>query len=294
MVTVFTPTYNRKELLQELKSSLDKQSNMDFEWVIIDDGSVDHTDEIVNQWIGNTNYVIRYYKQENSGKHIAFNKAVEVSNGDIFVCVDSDDQLLPAAIERIKSSFQKVSLMDIGVVYPRIDRYGKFSDNWKKIDSQRIDIIDLKEVYGIVESAIAIKMSILKRKKPFTKFKNEKFLPEAWLYLDLCRYGKFLVDSYGYYVSEYQENGLTRNLWGLWKNNYRGVLATLQKKYDISGKYAYFRREVVRLKIILNIGSLCFAANINVFGVTPSKVKSLIFLIPAWVIYKMRYRINKT
>ena len=148
MVTVFTPTYNRKILLQELKKSLDKQSDMDFEWIIIDDGSTDNTTEIINQWAKNTKYSVKYYKQKNSGKHIAFNKAVEMASGDIFICVDSDDQLTQNAIEKIKSEFQKTSLMDIGVVSPRIDKYGKGNNNWKKIDSQRVDIIDLKEVYG--------------------------------------------------------------------------------------------------------------------------------------------------
>ena len=175
MVTVFTPTYNRKILLQELKKSLDKQSDMDFEWIIIDDGSTDNTTEVVNQWAKDTKYSVKYYKQKNSGKHIAFNKAVEMASGDIFICVDSDDQLTQNAIEKIKSEFQKTSLMDIGVVSPRIDKYGKGNNNWKKIDSQRVDIIDLKEVYGIVESAIAIRTSVLKKNTPFIKFEQRQF-----------------------------------------------------------------------------------------------------------------------
>lgn len=82
MVTVFTPTYNRKILLQELKKSLDKQSDIDFEWIIIDDGSTDNTTEVVNQWAKDTKYSVKYYKQKNSGKHIAFNKAVEMASGE--------------------------------------------------------------------------------------------------------------------------------------------------------------------------------------------------------------------
>ena len=215
---------------------------------------------------------------------------MEIASGDIFICVDSDDQLKQNAIEKIKSEFQKASLMDIGVVSPRTDKYGKVNNNWKKIDSQRVDIIDLKEVYGIVESAIAIRTSVLKKNTPFIEFENEKFLPEGWLYLDLCCQGKFLVDSEGYYISEYQETGLTKNLWKHWKNNYHGVLATLQKKYEVSKKYDFLRREKIRAKIVLNIDSLCFATGINVFENTPSKIKSLILFAPAWIVYKKRYK----
>lgn len=276
-------------MLQRLKACLDKQTDTDFEWIIIDDGSTDHTEEYVNEWMQCAGYPIRYDRQENSGKHVAFNRAVNMAKGDIFVCVDSDDQLIPEAIEWIKSDFSKLSLRDIGVISPRISGKGIREANWSKIDSKEIDIIDLKEIYGITESAIAIRMSVLKNNEPFIKFENEKFLPESWLYLELCRSGKFLASDRGYYIPEYQETGLTKNLWSHWKNNPRGVIATLRKKYDVSKKYDFFKREIVRTKIILNINSLCLAARINIFKITPSKIKSTVLFIPAWFVYRIRY-----
>ena len=44
MITIFTPTFNRKDLLGRLKISLDNQNCQDFEWVIVDDGSNDGTE----------------------------------------------------------------------------------------------------------------------------------------------------------------------------------------------------------------------------------------------------------
>lgn len=289
MLTIFTPTYNRVELLQLLKASLDRQSDTDFEWIILDDGSTDDTSKVVNDWLQCDRYPIRYCKQKNSGKHIAFNKAVKMAKGDIFICVDSDDQLLPKAVEMIKSDFLKLSPSNVGVVSPRVNKKGECEKNWSRINFKEIDIIDLKELYGIVESAIAIRTSVLKRKEPFVKFQNEKFLPESWLYLDLCKEGKFLVNSKGYYISEYQETGLTKNLWKHWKNNYQGILATLRKKYEISQKYNFCKRKKVQAKIILNMNSLCFSTHINIFEVTPSKIESCILFIPAWIICNIRY-----
>lgn len=262
---------------------------MNFEWIIIDDGSTDRTMEMVNEWIQCTRYAIRYEKQKNSGKHVAFNKAVKMAKGDIFICVDSDDQLVPEAVEWIEDDFSKLSLSNIGVVSPRINRNGICESGWNKINFKEIDIIDLKELYGIVESAIAIRMSVLKNNEPFIKFENEKFLPESWLYLDLYKLGKFLVHNRGYYISEYQETGLTKNLWKHWKNNPQGILATLEKKYNVSKKYNFAKREKVQTKVILNINSLCFAVHTNIFKITPSKAKSVILFVPAWIIYRIRY-----
>jgi glycosyltransferase involved in cell wall biosynthesis len=292
MVTIFTPTYNRKNLLLNLKVSLDNQIDRDFEWIIVDDGSTDDTERAVSSWLHNVDYFIRYYKQQNSGKHCAFNKAVKMAQGDIFVCVDSDDVLTPEAVGLIKSSFLDLDSQDVGVVSPRVNRKGEQEPEWQHIDSKKVDIIDLKEVYGIVESAIAIRTNILQKEEPFIEFENEKFLPEGWLYLDLSRKGKFIAKSKAYYISEYQETGLTKNIWNHWENNYQGVLATLKKKYEVSKKYDFVNCQKVQIKTILNINSLCLATHQNVFKITPSKMKSIIFFVPSWCVYRIRYRKN--
>ena len=63
MVTVFTPTYNRKHILPQLYKSLQNQTCKLFEWLIVDDGSIDGTEEMVNNWINTEDqFPIRYYK----------------------------------------------------------------------------------------------------------------------------------------------------------------------------------------------------------------------------------------
>ncbi len=82
-VTVFTPTFNRGNVLYRVFESLCAQTFKDFEWIIIDDGSNDNTKELVNSYILQNNFPIVYRYQENSGKHIAMNRAVEIARGDI-------------------------------------------------------------------------------------------------------------------------------------------------------------------------------------------------------------------
>jgi glycosyltransferase involved in cell wall biosynthesis len=64
LISVFTPTYNRASLLRKLYDSLCVQSFTDFEWLIVDDGSADNTEEIVNDFIAENKIGIRYIKQQ--------------------------------------------------------------------------------------------------------------------------------------------------------------------------------------------------------------------------------------
>jgi glycosyltransferase involved in cell wall biosynthesis len=90
-VTVFTPTYNREKVLYGVYESLKKQSNYNFEWLIVDDGSIDETKSLVEKWIGEGIIDIKYIFQENQGKTIAHNTGVKNAQYNLFFCVDSDD-----------------------------------------------------------------------------------------------------------------------------------------------------------------------------------------------------------
>ena len=59
--TIFTPTYNRRELLKKLYGSLKNQVYKDFEWVIVDDGSTDGTEEAVKEFLSENILDIKYF-----------------------------------------------------------------------------------------------------------------------------------------------------------------------------------------------------------------------------------------
>lgn len=101
-ITVFTPTYNRAYIIENLYRSLQRQTFRDFEWLIVDDGSTDHTEEVVAAWQReNNDFPIRYYKKENGGKCRAINYGVDRAEGELFFNVDSDDYLLDDALEKV-------------------------------------------------------------------------------------------------------------------------------------------------------------------------------------------------
>ena len=104
-LTIFTPTYNRAHTISRVyKSILHQDPNLldEIEWLIVDDGSSDNTESIVREWMdASLPFTLRYIKQTNGGKHIAFNRAVQEAHGDYFFTVDSDDWLADDSIKNI-------------------------------------------------------------------------------------------------------------------------------------------------------------------------------------------------
>ena len=74
-ITIVTPTYNRANKLEKVFESLKKQTRKDFEWLVIDDGSIDNTKDIIEILKKEADFDVFYYKQDNQGKHIALNRA---------------------------------------------------------------------------------------------------------------------------------------------------------------------------------------------------------------------------
>ena len=114
-LTVFTPTYNRAHTLPRVFESLQRQTSRDFRWLIVDDGSTDGTRGLVEQWRGCADFAVEYLYQPNSGKHNAHNRAVACTETELFAIVDSDDELLPTAVERITSAWKAADAQKAGL-----------------------------------------------------------------------------------------------------------------------------------------------------------------------------------
>ncbi|MGC8972440.1 MAG: glycosyltransferase family A protein, partial [bacterium] len=107
-ITLFTPTYNREKLLSRLYESIKRQSFSNFEWIIVDDGSTDNTEQMVESWLKESTFDIRYFYQQNSGKHIAINKGVREARGELFFIIDSDDWLGDDSLQDIWQTWQSI------------------------------------------------------------------------------------------------------------------------------------------------------------------------------------------
>lgn len=100
LVSVFTPTYNRADKVHRVWESLLSQTYQDFEWIIVDDGSVDNIQEVVDEYIKIATFNIVFERlPSNKGKHVAMNKAVSLARGFLFLIADSDDAFKPTALD---------------------------------------------------------------------------------------------------------------------------------------------------------------------------------------------------
>ena len=103
--SVFTPSYNRAKTLPRLYEALKRQTDRNFEWIIVDDGSADNTKETVEKFISDRpDFNITYKYQTNKGKHIATNVAAQIAKGEFFITIDSDDSVKDDALERMEQN----------------------------------------------------------------------------------------------------------------------------------------------------------------------------------------------
>lgn len=117
-ITIFTPTYNRAYCLDGCYKSLLRQTNKDFIWMIIDDGSTDNTKELVDSWQKQKNgFEIVYIYKENGGMHTAYNTAYANMTTELSMNVDSDDWLTDNAVEKVLSFWQANRRHDVGGIY---------------------------------------------------------------------------------------------------------------------------------------------------------------------------------
>lgn len=100
--TVMTPSFNRAHTLHRVFDSLVQQVGVDFEWLVVDDGSTDETAAVVQAWQRQADFPVRYVWQANAHKKAAFNHGVREARGAWLVALDSDDALRPDALANMR------------------------------------------------------------------------------------------------------------------------------------------------------------------------------------------------
>ena len=117
LFTVVMSTYNRAHLVPRAINSVLNQSYQNFELIIVDDASTDHTEEICRSF-QSANNKIRYYKQkQNKGTLAAKNQGIDLATGDYIAFLDDDDELLKKALETAFHKFRELAPEDVKIIW---------------------------------------------------------------------------------------------------------------------------------------------------------------------------------
>lgn len=272
-LTIFTPTYNRAYCLPRLYESLLKQDSNDFEWLVIDDGSVDDTPSLLKKWLDERRIDIRYFRVANGGKQRAINMALEKAVGKFFFILDSDDYIEPYSVSWIKEAFSKVPSENryIGISGVKIDVNGRRLSVLKFKDY--VDASNLERVkWGLnVDMAEVFYTEKLKQYK-FEVWDGEIFLPEAVVWNKIALDG-YILRWYDkpFYICEYQPDGLSHGGWRLLRDNPMGYA----KLFQLESKLCKDSKE--KLKKFVYWGSCCMLGREIFYYLKYKPVKSIVF-----------------
>ena len=234
LLTIFTPTFNRKHYLPQLYESLKKQMDKDcFEWLIVDDGSTDGTNELVDTWINEKHLEIRYLYQENRGKMVAHNTGVLNCSTKYFLCVDSDDFLVDNAISSVKDLLQNVSINSnlAGLIAYKCDKNGKLICGEFNQDSSTLNDLYRNGFWG--DTTLIYKTSALKNHL-FPEIESEKFITEDYVYSQIDEEYEMFLFPKPLIICEYLNDGYTKSAIKLLFNNPKGMSLYYNLKIKLS------------------------------------------------------------
>ncbi|MBF0100284.1 MAG: glycosyltransferase [Desulfobacterales bacterium] len=190
-VSVIIPTYNRAWIVREAIDSVIQQKTQDIEIIVVNDGSIDHTSGILNEYEDK----IRVIDQPNKGVSAARNTGIRNSSGQFIAFLDSDDYWLPEKLSSQIRFFQMNPDAFIGQTQEIWIRNGIRIYPQKKHQKQSGYFFERSlEMCLISPSAVMLKRSLLDEVGLF-----DETLPacedyDFWLRVTL-NYPVFLIDE---------------------------------------------------------------------------------------------------
>lgn len=282
-ITICTPTYNRGHLLKNIYDSIAIQQFNDFEWLIIDDGSTDNTEQIVNGFINEKLINIKYIKKENGGKHTALNIGIDNAKGELFWIVDSDDYIKEESLKYVWEQWEKIDKKQCFAGIAGLRGYKDGSIIGTKTFGEYIDTdaLSYRYKYRIIGDKSEIYRSDILKKYRFPEFQGEKYLTEAVVWNRIANDGLNLrYLNKVIYICEYLEGGLTntsdKNIMDSWKGT------TLYYKELLSYKEVPLRDKILNgARAYLHY---CYEKKIGFKGIL-NITKNPMYILLSWIIY---------
>ena len=213
MLSIITPAYNRGDLLNECFQSLNSQTEMDFEWIVVDDGSTDNTEEIMRRIVdADKAFHVTYIKKENGGKHTALNASHPYIQGKYVLILDSDDKLKEDAVELVLQNWRKYeNELEIGMLIFLKENEQHVLCAYAKDEYKPVDLLNYKRTSVMSSDCCEVLRAEWFKKYPFPVFAGERFLAETALWYRVGLSTKCIYINKVIYICQYMEDGLTKS-----------------------------------------------------------------------------------
>lgn len=271
-ITIFTPTYNRVHTLVRTYNSLCQQTCKDFEWLIIDDGSTDNTYEIVQEWIEESDFKIRYIYKENGGLYTGYNTAYANINTELNVCIDSDDYMPINAVEiilnkwELKDSNKYAGIIGLDFYHNKRTPIGGYFPKELQ-DVFLLDLYTKKIHFG--DTKQVMRTDLMKKVAPMEGFPNEKNFNPIYLLLQVCDEFPLLVLNENLCFVDYQENdSMSKAIYQQYRNSPKSLAK--QRLLEMSLKRSNLKNN---FRVAIHYISSCiFAKDRQWFMKSPQKL----------------------
>lgn len=248
LITVFTPTFNREKYLRRVYESLLRQSDRRFVWLVVDDGSTDSTRDAVAAFAANENgFEIKYCHKKNGGLHTAYNRAIELCETLLFVCVDSDDILTDNAVSSVLSHLNEIKSSDTaGFVAPNALPDGNLIGGALP-NADNVHIGELKYRYhhrGDVK--MIYKTDVLREFAPMPVYDGEKTFNPVYLFMRADEKYTLAVLREPVSVIDYSTNGMHTEVFAAYESSPQSF-AELRRQFmrdRFAPPYAVFRNAI--------------------------------------------------
>lgn len=272
-LTVFTPTYNRVHTLVRTYESLCRQTCGDFEWLVIDDGSTDNTEEVVAHWITEGKIIIRYIKKDNGGLHTGYITAYANIYTELNVCIDSDDYMPDNAVEIIVRTWTEKGrgrndiagirgldfIMNEGPI-------GGFFPEFMECKYWELD--DIHDG----DTKLVLRTDVIRSLPVMPSYDGEKNFNPSYYYWQI--YEKFIMLNENLCWVDYQPTGMAANIYEQYVNSPNSFAQT--RRIRLANKEIGLKRKF--REAIHYVSSCIFARQWNMIMTSPKPMLTILAL----------------
>ena len=203
-ISVIVPVYNTEKYLDKCINSILEQKNVDYEIIVVNDGSTDNSSEVIKKYLLNNGDKIKYFEKQNGGLSDARNYGVNKAIGDYLCFVDSDDYI----DSNLFSNLEKYILQDVDLIKYKCIRVNSNHEILEKVEGPVFETTSGEEAFNMLYS-------------------SDVLLEPAWLYLYKREF--YLNNKFSFPVGNYHEDWAT--------TPYIIILAKTVASADVYGYY---------------------------------------------------------